>query len=128
MNWKRVRDLPEDEQEPFWQYLIEFRHTRPELEGVPDEEQDGYYQPDYERWKNRKRLKPLRAILTASMLRANSIFLTPEQKEDLIAVVEEAIRVKRWEVQGWPEGHETRRHIQATIERLEDVRKLLCAK
>lgn len=46
MNWLRVRDLPESEQGIFWHWL--FTQTRPLIPGIPDDEQDAYYQHDYE--------------------------------------------------------------------------------
>lgn len=49
VNWPRVRDLPEHEQPAFTRWLQD--QTHPLLEGVPDDEQDAYYQHDYERWK-----------------------------------------------------------------------------
>lgn len=47
--FKRIRDLPEHEQKPF----LEFLHgqTRPLVEGIPDDEQDFYYECDYLNWK-----------------------------------------------------------------------------
>ena len=45
----RVRDLPEEEREPFMRWLM--NQTRPILPGVPVREQDGYYQWDHDRWK-----------------------------------------------------------------------------
>lgn len=49
MNWPRIRDLPEEERVQFIHWLLS--QTRPWLDGVPEDEQDGYYQCDYERWK-----------------------------------------------------------------------------
>lgn len=46
----RIRDLPEVEQDAFRRALI--GQTCPTLEGVPDEEQDAYYQSDYDDWKS----------------------------------------------------------------------------
>ena len=48
-NWPRIRDLPEEEREPFRAWLG--GQTVPVIEGVPDEEQDGFYWGDYEIWK-----------------------------------------------------------------------------
>ena len=48
-NWPRIKDLPEDEREPFSQWLG--GQTRPFIEGLSWDEQDGYYESDYERWK-----------------------------------------------------------------------------
>jgi hypothetical protein len=45
----RARNLPEEEQGPFNEWLV--GQTRPWLEWVPDEEQDGYYAWDYDDWK-----------------------------------------------------------------------------
>ena len=47
--WSRIKDLPEEEREPFARWLA--GQTRPWIEGVPPEEQDGYYQVDYETWR-----------------------------------------------------------------------------
>jgi hypothetical protein len=47
--WPRVRDLPEVERAPFTEWLV--GQTRPMLDGIPMEEQDGYYDHDYRRWK-----------------------------------------------------------------------------
>lgn len=47
--WPRLRDLPKDEQAPFFRWLG--GQTRPWLDGVPVDEQDGYYQHDYKNWK-----------------------------------------------------------------------------
>jgi ankyrin repeat protein len=45
----RIRNLPKEEQEPFKKWL--FGATRPCIDGIPREEQDGYFHDDYERWK-----------------------------------------------------------------------------
>ena len=47
--WPRIKDLPEEEQKPFSSWLI--GQTVPEIDGVPWDEQDGYYMWDYDRWK-----------------------------------------------------------------------------
>ena len=47
--WSRVRDLPEEERAPFTEWLD--GQTRPMLDGIPMEEQDGYYDHDYRNWK-----------------------------------------------------------------------------
>lgn len=47
--WPRIRDLPADERRPFTQWLE--HQTRPWIEGESDENQDGYYSHDYDRWK-----------------------------------------------------------------------------
>lgn len=47
--WPRIRDLPESEREPFTEWLN--GQTRPLIDGLPDDEQDGYYRWDYERWR-----------------------------------------------------------------------------
>jgi hypothetical protein len=47
--WPRLRDLPEEEQEPFREWLR--GSTIPHLVGVADEDQDAYYPWDYIRWK-----------------------------------------------------------------------------
>lgn len=46
----RLRDLPEEEREPFWQWLM--GQTRPMVGGLPVEEQDFYYGDDYLKWKS----------------------------------------------------------------------------
>ena len=46
--WPRLRDLPEEDREPFWQWLA--GQTRPWLDGVAMSEQDAYYRRDYARW------------------------------------------------------------------------------
>jgi hypothetical protein len=48
--WPRVSELPEDEREPFTNWLV--GQTRPMIEGIPMDEQDGYYEHDYRRWKS----------------------------------------------------------------------------
>lgn len=45
----RIRDLPQEERQPFTKWLA--YQTRPLLEGVPMEEQDGYFPWDYQSWK-----------------------------------------------------------------------------
>lgn len=52
--WPRVSDLPKKEQEPFTQWLS--GQTRPWIDGLAEEEQDGYYRWDYERWKSGKHI------------------------------------------------------------------------
>lgn len=47
--WPRIRDLPKDERRSFSQWLA--GQTRPMIQGAPMDEQDGYYQHDYNRWK-----------------------------------------------------------------------------
>lgn len=48
MNPVRIRDLPLEERAPFSAWL---KHQAcPMLPGVPDEEQDGAYMWDYQRW------------------------------------------------------------------------------
>lgn len=49
MNYPRVRDLPEVEQDAFAHWVS--AQTRPLIEGVLEDEQDAYYQHDYELWK-----------------------------------------------------------------------------
>ena len=49
--WPRVRDLPEEQQEPFTQWLA--GQTRPMIPDVPMSQQDGYFPWDYERWIKR---------------------------------------------------------------------------
>ena len=47
--WPRIRDLPPEEQEPFRKWI--HSQTRPVFNGVPREDQDGYYPWDYRTWK-----------------------------------------------------------------------------
>ena len=54
MNWPRVKDLPEQDREPFTRWLDDYGQTRPLIDGVPMEQQDGYYEWDYGRWKERR--------------------------------------------------------------------------
>lgn len=49
MGHLRIRNLPESEQGVFAHWL--FAQTRPLIDGIPDSEQDAYYQHDYELWK-----------------------------------------------------------------------------
>jgi len=49
--WPRVKDLPQEQQASFNQFLE--GQTRPVIEGVPDEEQDGYYPWDYDNFKRK---------------------------------------------------------------------------
>lgn len=49
--WPRVRDLPQAEQAAFNQFLE--GQTRPIIEGLPNEEQDGYYPWDYDNFKRK---------------------------------------------------------------------------
>ena len=53
-DWPRIRNLPESERAEFEKYLE--GQTRPWIDGLPANEQDGYYEHDYDRWK-RKLLK-----------------------------------------------------------------------
>jgi hypothetical protein len=48
-NPRRLRELPEDEQEPFYSWLM--GQTRPCIEGIAQEDQDFFYVHDYRRWK-----------------------------------------------------------------------------
>ena len=48
--WPRIRDLPAHERDAFAAYLA--NQTRPVIDGVPDDQQDGYYAHDYERWRH----------------------------------------------------------------------------
>ena len=48
--FSRIRDLPTEEQAPFKKWLS--GQTCPWIDGLPPEEQDGYYEHDYQRWKN----------------------------------------------------------------------------
>lgn len=52
-NWPRIRNLPEGERQPFLDFLA--NQTRPMIEGVPMDEQDGYFESDY---LNFKRVSP----------------------------------------------------------------------
>ncbi len=47
--WPRRRELPEPERAPFGKWLI--GQAVPSIEGAPEDEQDGYYEGDYRRWK-----------------------------------------------------------------------------
>ena len=47
--WPRIRNLPAEDQEPFYKWLI--GQTQPIIEGEPAAEQDAYYTGDYLRWK-----------------------------------------------------------------------------
>lgn len=49
--WPRIKDLPQQEQETFKQFLI--GQTCPLIEGLPDKEQDGYYPWDYDNFKRK---------------------------------------------------------------------------
>lgn len=49
--WPRLRNLPPEEQKPFWEWMI--GRTLPYVEGVPREEQDFFYPWDYRDWKSR---------------------------------------------------------------------------
>lgn len=49
MNWPRTKDLPEIERVIFKHWLS--GQTRPLIDGVPDDEQDAYFEHDYQRWK-----------------------------------------------------------------------------
>ena len=55
--WPRVRNLPTEEQEPFYEWLRD--KARPVIEGKPPREQDAYYTGDYRDWKRREELEPL---------------------------------------------------------------------
>lgn len=48
-DWPRVKDLPKGEQEAFVKWLE--GQSRPLIEGIPEDEQDGYFPWDYTRWK-----------------------------------------------------------------------------
>ncbi len=50
IDFPRIRDLQEGERKEFDRWLA--GQTRPGIEGLPDSEQDGYYEWDYERWKS----------------------------------------------------------------------------
>ena len=49
MDWPRIKDLPQDEQKPFSEWLR--GQTCPWIEGLSPQEQDAYYKHDYDRWK-----------------------------------------------------------------------------
>lgn len=51
--YPRVRQLPTDEQGPFWDWLISGRHCRPLIEGIPwnSKDQDCYWSSDLARWR-----------------------------------------------------------------------------
>lgn len=48
-NWPRIRNLPQEEHEPFMKFLE--GQTRPWIDGEPESEQDGYYNCDYLNFK-----------------------------------------------------------------------------
>lgn len=48
IDWPRIRRLPPEEQAPFRAWLGNAK--RPLFEGVPDDEQDGYFPWDWEEW------------------------------------------------------------------------------
>ena len=54
--WPRLRDLPTAERARFEHWLR--GQTCPVIEGVPDDDQDAYYQWDYDRWKARQPANP----------------------------------------------------------------------
>ena len=47
--WPRIRNLPAEDQEPFYRWLIS--QIQPIIEDEPVAEQDAYYTGDYLRWK-----------------------------------------------------------------------------
>ena len=48
-NWPRIRDLPERDRGPFGKWLS--GQSRPVIGGIREDEQDGFFQHDYERWR-----------------------------------------------------------------------------
>lgn len=52
-NWPRVSQLPKSEQRAFERWLD--GQTRPVIGGVLDDEQDGYFPWDYDRWKGQQK-------------------------------------------------------------------------
>ena len=55
MEWPRIRDLPEDHQEPFKKFLC--GKTVPVVEDLPIMDQDVYYPWDYKLWCERRGIK-----------------------------------------------------------------------
>lgn len=51
--WPRASRLPEQERPGFERWLN--GQTRPWIDGVADDQQDGYFPWDYERWKSGQR-------------------------------------------------------------------------
>lgn len=51
----RLRNLPPEEQGPFWAWLTINGQTRPVMAGIPDQDQDFCYAHDYEDWKSGSR-------------------------------------------------------------------------
>ena len=47
--YPRLRELPQEEQEPFWEWMQ--GQTRPSVDGLPDEDQDYFFPCDYAQWK-----------------------------------------------------------------------------
>ena len=60
-HWPRIRDLPEAERVPFRKWLT--GQTVPMIDGLPYEEQDGYYRWDYERWRAQNARKAGKAVV-----------------------------------------------------------------
>lgn len=50
VEWPRIRNLPENEQKPFSEWLK--GQTTPYLRDEEPENQDGYFAEDYKKWKN----------------------------------------------------------------------------
>ena len=47
LGFERVRDLPEEDRKPFWDWLMSYGATRPVIAGA----EDAYYPIDYVSWK-----------------------------------------------------------------------------
>lgn len=50
IDWPRIKDLPQEHQKPFNKWLDDYGQTRPWIDDLPPNEQDGYFPWDYERW------------------------------------------------------------------------------
>lgn len=48
----RIRDLPKKYQAPFWEHVRD--KVRPLIKGIKIKDQDGYYQEQWEEWRNGK--------------------------------------------------------------------------
>ena len=50
----RIRQLPDHEREAFSSWLEAHGAVRPLIPGVPIQEQDGYFEQDFQNWKEGK--------------------------------------------------------------------------
>lgn len=48
--WPRISDLPIEDRVPFENWLKVHGQTRPWIDSLPSEAQDGYFHYDYQRW------------------------------------------------------------------------------